>query len=393
MTNTLDVSFPDRGRDSEEVRQLLECRLESDLTFDAGHILGSMCSSPDSFAADIFSDQLEKNLGDPGLHPGLAELEAETIRLIGHLLHNQEAVGAIVSGGTEANLLAMWTAKNRAPSGCREVVLPETAHFSFDKAAGLMDLTLIKIPVDDHNRVRTDEYRRAVGPRTMALVGIAGTTGLGAVDPLQEISDIAVEKKLYLHVDAAFGGFVLPFLEDAGFHAAGPFDFALPGVDSMTIDPHKMGRAPIPAGCILYRDDHIAGHSQTIVSYLAGGHTRQRTIVGTRSGAAAAAVWALIEHHGRSGYAGIVKGCMENTYWLKDRLEAMDGVEPVIEPVINVLGIRPTRLPLEELVHRLRGRGYALSLFPGFLRITLMPHLTREHLTRFLDVLQEEVSV
>ena len=392
MTNTLNVSFPAAGLDSREVRRLLADRLEADLTFGSGHILGSMCSSPDPLAADIFSDQIEKNLGDPGLHPALAELEEEAIRLIGNLLHNQEAVGAVVSGGTEANLLAMWTAKNRAPAGCREVVLPETAHFSFDKAAGLMDLTLVKIPVDTDNRVRIDAYRRAVGPRTMALVGIAGTTGLGAVDPLQEISDIAVEQNLYLHVDAAFGGFVLPFLEDAGYAGAvGPFDFCLPGVDSMTIDPHKMGRAPIPAGCILYRDDTIAGHSATSVSYLAGGHTRQRTIVGTRSGAAVAAVWGLITMYGRAGYTEIVQRCMGNTHWLRNELQAMEGVETVIEPIINVLGIRPTRIPLETLAGRLRGRGYALSLFPGFLRITLMPHLTREQLTRFLKVLQEEV--
>ncbi len=393
MTKTLDITYPATGRDSREVRRLLDSRLEADLTFDSGYILGSMCSSPDPLAADIFSDQLEKNLGDPGLHQALAELEEETIRLIGSLLHNQDAVGAVVSGGTESNLLAMWTAKNRAHSSCREVVLPETAHFSFDKAAGLMDLTLVKIPVDADNRVRIDAYRSAVGPRTMALVGIAGTTGLGAVDPLREISDIAEEKKLYLHVDAAFGGFVLPFLEEAGCSGpCVPFDFVLPGVDSITIDPHKMGRAPIPAGCILYRNDHIAGHSATSVSYLAGGHTRQRTIVGTRSGAAVAAVWSLIMLYGRAGYTGIVKHCMDNTLWLKNRLQSMEGVETVIEPVINVLGIRPTRIQPETLADRLRGRGYALSLFPGFLRITLMPHLTREHLSLFLEVLQEEVT-
>lgn len=388
-----NAAFPPGGSTQEEILKLLERKLKADMTFDSGRILGSMCSSPDPFGALVFADQIEKNIGDPGLHPALAELESETIRTLGSLLHNPQAVGAIVSGGTEANLLAMWTAKNRAPREKREVVLPVTAHFSFDKAAGMMDLTLIKIPVDADNRVRIDDFRKAIGPRTMALVGIAGTTGLGAVDPLYQISEIAKEQDIYLHVDAAFGGFVLPFLDAAGYpHADTAFDFTLPGVDSITIDPHKMGRSPIPGGCILYRNDEIAGHSATDVTYLAGGHTRQRTILGTRSGASVAAIWSILQLHGFDGYTAIVRSCMENTLWVKKELDSLDSVEIVIEPVVNVLGIRPGKISAEILAEKLRRRGLALSLFPGFLRITLMPHLTRQHLSRFLEILQEEAD-
>jgi len=391
VPDSIYTPFPQNGLSQDQVRIHLEKKLEADLRFNSGRILGSMCSSPDPAAADIFSSYLERNIGDPGLHPDLADLEEETIRIIGTLLHNHGTVGAIVSGGTEANLLALWTAKNRTSKQCREVVLPETAHFSFDKAAGLMDLTLLKIPVDRDNRVDIEQYRKAVGPRTMALVGIAGTTGLGAVDPLELISDIAVEKDLYFHVDAAFGGFVLPFLESAGYPYTGSaFDFLLPGVDSITIDPHKMGRAPIPAGCILYRNDDIAGHSTTDVSYLSGGHTRQRTIVGTRSGASVAAVWSLLMMLGFKGYSAVIKKCMHTTHWLKNQIETVEGIRIVMEPVINVLGIQPDRIPAEVLSARLRQRGFALSLFPGFLRISMMPHLSEEHLSRFLEVLQEE---
>jgi len=388
-----DPQFPSSGKSVDQVRNDLNRILERDLTFGSGCILGSMCSKPDSFGARIFSEQLEKNIGDPGLHPALAELEYNTIRTIGDLLHHRDCVGAVVSGGTEANLLALWTAKNRAGKSRREVVLPATAHFSFDKAASLMDIDLVKIPVDRENRVCIDQYRQAVCPRTMALVGIAGTTGLGAVDPLSSISELAMKHELYLHIDAAFGGFVLPFLESAGYPCdQSDFDFQLPGVDSITIDPHKMGRAPIPAGCIIYRSDAIAGHSTTDVTYLAGGYTRQRTIIGTRSGASVAAVWSLIQSLGIEGYTDIVKRCMYMTHWLKDRIAEIEGIETVIEPVINVLGIKPTGMTPERLAEKLRNRGYALSLFPGFLRITLMPHLSIVNLSRFLHVLEEEAA-
>ncbi|MDZ7793747.1 MAG: tyrosine decarboxylase MfnA [Spirochaetia bacterium] len=390
-------SLPSKGRPADEVSALVAQRLSGDLTFTSGNILGSMCSQPHPFGADIFQQELAKNIGDPGLHPALAEMEAETIHILGSLCANPEAVGSIVTGGTEANLLAMWTAKNSAPKERREVVLPETAHFSFDKAASLMDLTLVKIPVDPHNRVKLDEYRQAVGPRTMALVAIAGTTGLGAVDPIAEIANVAEEHNLYLHVDAAFGGFVLPFLEAAGYQAdsapdQGAFDFSLAGVSSITLDPHKMGRTPIPAGCILYRNEKIAGSSTTRVSYLAGGKTRQRTIVGTRSGAAVAAVWASLQHIGFDGYRDTVRWCMENTYFLKKRIDAMAGIETVMPPVMNVLGIRPSQGTAEKLSEALRARGFALSLFPGFLRVTLMPHLNQSHLENFLMVLEATLN-
>jgi tyrosine decarboxylase / aspartate 1-decarboxylase len=387
------TSIPTRGLSAEKVQRMVDERLAADLTFPSGHILGSMCSQPHLFSEDIFQQQLSKNIGDPGLHPALAEMEAETIRILGDLFRNPQAVGSIVTGGTEANLLAMWTAKNSTSPVRREVVLPMTAHFSFDKAASLMDLQLIKIPVDTKNRVKIEEYRRAIGPHTMALVGIAGTTGLGAVDPLEEISELALQHELYLHVDAAFGGFVLPFLKSAGYpHDQSPFDFRLPGVSSLTVDPHKMGRTPIPSGCILYRSEKTAGSSTTHVAYLAGGKTRQRTIVGTRSGAAVAAVWATLQHLGLEGFTRTVRECMEQTHFLKNQIESRPGIETVIEPVMNVLGVRPTYCDPDELAGRLRQRGYALSQFPGFLRLTLMPHLSREHLERFLEVLQEELS-
>jgi tyrosine decarboxylase/aspartate 1-decarboxylase len=380
--------LPIEGIEAAAVKSGLQERLAGDLVFDSGAILGSMCSLPDPLALDVFTANMDKNIGDPGLHPALSELERETVGLLGDMLGEPNARGSIVTGGTEANLLALWTAKNIANPQQREVVLPETAHFSFDKAASMMDLQLIKVPVDAENRVLPEKYARAIGPRTMALVGIAGTTGLGAVDPLAKLSDLALHHGLYFHVDAAFGGFVLPFLEEAGFPAP-PFDVRLPGVSSIAIDPHKMGRSTIPAGCILYRSGEIAEASQTTVTYLAGGKTKQQTIVGTRPGGAVAAVWAVLARYGREGFVELVRGCMARTWRLTERLREMPLVNTVIEPVINVVGIRPRQTEPQRLAEELRRRGYALSLFPGFLRITVMPHLNDERIDSFLTVLEQ----
>ena len=137
-------------------------------------------------------------VGDPGLFPKLIELEKDYIKSLGQLLSCEAPGGSVVSGGSEANILAMWTARNRAQKHKREVIISEFCHFSFDKAADLLGLTLVKIPVGSDYKIRTDLARKAVGENTMAIVGIAGTTGLGVCDPISELSEIAVEHNIYL---------------------------------------------------------------------------------------------------------------------------------------------------------------------------------------------------
>jgi tyrosine decarboxylase/aspartate 1-decarboxylase len=385
--------IPLQGSGEADVLGALGRKLEGDLSFSGERILGSMCTLPHPTSAKVYEHYLDRNIGDPGLHPRLQQLERETIGMLGRLLGSRSAEGAIVTGGTEANLIALWAAKRKHREK-RKVVLPESAHFSFDKAADIMDLDLCKIPVEDDGRVDLKRYLEAIDDKTMVLVAVAGTTGLGAVDPITEISDAATAWKLPLHVDAAFGGFVLPFLAEAGYTAPA-FDFSLPGVSSITIDPHKMGRCAIPAGAIVFRNHDAAVASETEVSYLAGGKTRQRTIVGTRSGASVASIWATLHRLGRKGYVKTVATCMENSCYLYDRLRSMSGVDAVIEPQMNVVGFSPTkhrRIDPDELARRLRGRGWALSLFPGFLRITVMPHVSRKMLDAFLHDLEEIIA-
>lgn len=380
------------SQDPESILDGLEKRLSSDLTFAGGHILGSMCSEPDPVARSVFAEFLEKNIGDPGLFPAVVELEKEAIAILGDLLGGGRVGGSILTGGTEANILAMWAAKRRAGKNRREVVLSESAHFSFDKAADMMDLDIVRVPFDEHHRVRVAEVEAAITDRTMAIVGIAGSTGLGVVDPLEELSEIALEHDLYYHVDAAFGGFVLPFLAEAGYPAP-PFGFSLPGVSSITIDPHKMGRSAIPAGCLIFRDTGYERYTETKITYLAGGETSQHTVVGTRSGASVASVWAVLQRLGRKGYVETVKRAMETTQWLVGEVRKIPGLSIVVEPTVNIIGITTSGGDVPDLVNRLRKRGWATSLFDGYLRIAVMPHLNRELLAPFLSTLAELVKV
>ena len=98
---------PEKGLPQNIIRKMLEVKLQRDLNYSSGKILCSMCTNPHSFAKQIYRKYLEKNLGDPSLFPASAELEQEAIRMLGSLLSNPKASGSIVSGGTEANIIAL----------------------------------------------------------------------------------------------------------------------------------------------------------------------------------------------------------------------------------------------------------------------------------------------
>jgi tyrosine decarboxylase/aspartate 1-decarboxylase len=375
------------GLPQRKVLEELSLRLEKDFTYKSGRIIGSMCNDPNPFARKVLACFLEKNLGDSGLFPATAELEKETIQMIGSLLSNEKASGHIITGGTEANILALWAAKKSAKKEKCEVIVPASAHCSFDKAGELLNIKIVRAKLNNKFQVDTEALAKAITPNTIAVVGVAGTTGLGVVDPIATLSEIALDAGLYLHVDAAFGGFVLPFLRELG-HDIPIFDFEAPGVRSITVDPHKMGLAPIPAGGILFRDEKVKEFISWNVSYLAGGEAKHATIVGTRSGASVIAVWSLLRHLGREGYKRMIRRCMRLTWKLADEIPKIEGLEVMTEPTMNVIGLTSHTLSIRQIAHELRLKGWAVALFPRHIRIVAMPHIQKKHADEFLEDLK-----
>ncbi|MDI6690512.1 MAG: tyrosine decarboxylase MfnA [Candidatus Bathyarchaeota archaeon] len=382
------MKLQNKSLPQKTVLKELELKLKKDFTFTSGKILGSMCSEPHPIARRVYVRYLEKNLGDSGLFPGVTELEKEIVQMLGTLLSNPAATGHIVTGGTEANTLALWAAKRLSKKKNGEVIIPVSAHCSFDKAADILGLKIVKVGLNSKFQVDVAAVKKRLNPNTIAIVGVAGTTGLGVVDPIKELSEIALENNLYLHVDAAFGGFVLPFLRELSYSVP-DFDFTLPGVCSITIDPHKMGLAPIPAGGILFRNEEIKKAVAWKVPYLAGGETEQATLVGTRSGASVIAVWALLRHLGVEGYRRIINRCMRLTWKLVDEIKGIEGLEIVTEPVMNVVGLKSKVFDIRKVAHELRIKGWAISLFPGHIRVVVMPHIRWGHIEHFIKDLKE----
>jgi tyrosine decarboxylase/aspartate 1-decarboxylase len=366
------------GLSRKKVLAELKRTREQDKRYDSGKILCSMCTKPHPIAEKAYRLFLSSNLGDPGLFPGSAKLEKEVINQLATLLHGENGVGFMVSGGTEANLMALLAARNKAQVSQPEVVLPESAHFSFTKICSMLNLKPIYAGLDGSFRVDSSSVEKCVSKNTVAIVGTAGTAVLGAVDPIEELSRIALVHDVWLHVDAAFGGLVIPFLTDAKY----TFDFSLGAVKSMTVDPHKMGMAAIPAGGIIFRDPKDLAYIKTETPYLTDQY--QYTFVGTRTGAAAASAWAVFRFVGTDGFKKVVGKCMKTTQLMADELRD-SGFKLVVEPTLNILAFRSDK-GTKHLAEKLWENGWFVSYVPRYncIRIVVMPHVKKRHAMAFL---------
>jgi len=370
------------GRTFSEVMDFLKEMHQRDFQFSDGHVLGSMYTTPHEIAKKAYSLFWEANLGNPGLYPGTSKLQKEVVNILGGLTNGSNLAGYMVGGGTEANITSLWVAKKL--SGSDEVIFPKSAHFSFYKACDLMGLKPVVVDLNDNFQMDMGLMEEKLSDRTAAVVGIAGTTELGVVDPISEISELCEARNTYFHVDAAFGGFVLPFLKELGYDSP-PFDFSLPGVSSLTVDPHKMGMATIPSGVLLIRKKEYLSNIAIESPYLT--HIRQSALAGTRNSASVAATYAVLKHLGRNGYKDIVRHCMEMTMYLKRSIEEM-GLTLVTKPTMNIIGINFKDAPKVEKEMDSKGWKLSKAKHPCCLRLVIMPHVTPKIADEFIGDLE-----
>lgn len=388
----LNSDFPLYGTPISVVNRDIENLLQIDIPYESGKVFGAMSTAPHQIVKDLNAQYCDKNLGDRGLNLGTAMLEKRLVNILGHLLGGQPSdsfFGNMTSGGTESNIMAMYTAKTLQPNITKpNVVLSEAAHYSFEKIARLMNIEMRYIPVDGQFMPDMEEFEAAIDDQTLALVGIAGSSALGLVDPINEISHLAKKYHKYLHIDGAFGGFVLPFLEKLGYSFP-LYDFRNPEVCSFSVDPHKMGMNLNPSGILLLRDQ---GENQLgfEISYLAGGGHKTFNLLGTRPGAPVITFWGLIQSLGFTGFLNIIQQCWENTQYFYNRIQEIPLLHTVCYPQMNVVGITlQTQHPKTDIARLntyLRELGWNLGYFEkwNLLRCVFMPHIQKSHIDAFL---------
>lgn len=325
-----------------------------------------------------------------------------------HWMHSaQHSLGAMCSGGTIANLTALWVARNLllkpdgdfagiaaeglaaglAHYGYRRltVMVSERGHYSLGKAADVLGIgrrNLIAIPTDENNRIRIDVLRQtcaevaADGGRVLAIVGVAGTTETGHIDPLDQLADVAEEIDAFFHVDAAWGGATL--LSKTHRHLLKGVERA----DSVTIDAHKQMYVPMGAGMVLFKDPSmvraIEHHAEYIIRHGSkdlGAHTLE----GSRPGMAML-IYSALHVMGRRGYELLIDQSIAKAKEFAKLIEQQDDFEVITEPELCILTYRfiPSRVkPILQ------------QATPEQVR-RIMPHLNA--LTRFIQKRQRETG-
>ncbi|MHA1911492.1 MAG: aminotransferase class V-fold PLP-dependent enzyme [Candidatus Kariarchaeaceae archaeon] len=375
-----------------------ESEKTQDNDYSSGKILRSMNTSPHPIAQKIFIENLEINLGDPQLFPNSFQLENETIQLVNSLANYSKNTifGNFVSGGSEANVLGLWAARNsfRKKTGKKtgQIVLPETAHPSLLKGIDLMGCELVQLQVDTCFKAKYDLLEDLDERNIVAVVGIAGNTIAGVSDPLDQLFKIASEKNLWVHLDAALGGFTYPFIGGEKHLLHGSLEEGK--ANSMTLDPHKMMSIPIPTGGIVYQSKEMIDEISYPIPYL-GKEAISTTISGTRPGAGMKALRAMLTdpNYGWEYYRSVVKRCHEDALWLKTELEKRGMVVPITpETVITVAQLPSGKEETQNLINLLQERGYIVGSSKGWMRIVVMPHVKHEHLESFLNTLEETIT-
>lgn len=280
-----------------------------------------------------------------------------------HIQHSESTLGLIVSGGTAANIAALWCARNTVlgPKGAFRGVASEglpaalnfygyqgavvigssLMHYSFEKAADLLGIGvsgLIRVPANRQNQIdlralcKTIAECRARNQLILALVGVAGATDSGGIDPLTQLAEIAREAKIHFHVDAAWGGPVL-FSKQHRRMLAG-----IEQADTVVIDGHKQFYLPMGIGMLLLRNPHLAQAIEKQASYIVRRGSfdlGRRALEGSRPGMVLL-LHAALHLIGRRGYEYLIDEGIRKTQFMAELIRSRSEFELLSEPMINI---------------------------------------------------------
>lgn len=377
---------------SDYAQDIMEQLVAHSVHTAAPSFIGHMTSALPHFVLPLSKLMvgLNQNLVKIETSKAFTPLERQVLGMMHHLAYGESdafydkwmhsaktSLGAFCSGGTVANITALWIARNRLLKADGEfkgiaaqgmvaamlhygyrglaVLVSERGHYSLGKAADVLGLgrdNFISVPTGSDNRVDVAAMRekaqqlQAEGIKVMALVGVAGTTETGNIDPLHDMADLATELDCHFHVDAAWGGATL--LSNNNRHLLNGIERA----DSITIDAHKQMYVPMGAGMVLFKDpaasDAIEHHAEYILrkgSKDLGSHTLE----GSRPGMAML-VHACLRVIGRQGYEMLIDKGIEKARYFAELIKQTADFELISEPELCILTYRYVPEPIKQAI-------------------------------------------
>lgn len=404
---------------TQKIKQSIFEALSKNLNYNSEKILGLPATSLDSdifyedapFLKDApFLSTLIANPNHIGCHTlesdseavfsGTQTIEKDLIRICAEEIFQAEAGtcdGYVASGGTEANIEAVWIYRNYFQKNFDakleeiRVVFSTDSHYSFPKACNLLSLKPLIFSVNEESRSVNFDLLRAQlrqhqeqGAKYFIININLSTTMFGSVDDINGMTELLAELGIEykLHIDGAFGGFIYPFTNPDSQH-----NFKNPVVSSITIDAHKMLQSPYGTGIFLIRKNMMQYVCTEEASYVQG---KDYTLCGSRSGANAIAVWMILHTHGSAGWTVKMHQLLDQTNIICSALDEL-GVRYYHNPFVNIVSIRA------EFISSELARSFTLvpddHEAPKWYKIVLMAHVKRGIIDNFLNQLRSELLI
>ena len=367
------VAFPASGRAWPELQKDMAGRTAGDADWRGGRTaIFFFMANQEAYEVGkrAYMEHFSENaLGAGRAYPGIGVMEKEVLDYGLDLLHAPPgARGVFTTGGTESILLAVKAAReaHRAKTGAGprdplNLVMPISGHPAFDKAALLMDIEVRRAPLRADMRVDVDALKGLIDANTMMLLGSAPCFPHGVIEPIGELSQIALEAGVWMHVDACVGGWIAPFFERIG-RGAPAFDFRHPGVRSISADLHKFGFAPKPSSTVFFRDGEDLERSIFRLGTWGSGLYTTATMSGSRPGAAVAAAWAVINHLGLDGYETAARGIAQTVDDYVAGLSAIEGITFWAKPDVSILNFGSNDFDIYAVAERMKAKGWVPGL-------------------------------
>ncbi len=364
------MPLPQQGLTRDQVIQALSDFRAHDISWRDGRVLAYVYDAgqeAESIVKEAFSQYLSENALDPTTFPSTLQMEREIVRITADLLGgDDQVVGSVTTGGTESIMLAVKTARDWARAAKPAVkepqmILSQTAHAAFHKAAHYFGLKLVIVPFDEQSyEADVQGMRAALNDNTILLVASAPNYSHGVIDPVQEIAAMAEEQGILCHVDACIGGFQLAFMRQIGYQVR-PFDLSLPGVTSLSADLHKYGYSAKGASILLQRNKELrqyqfyANLSTTAYAIV------NPTLLSTKSGGPLAAGWAILHYLGLDGYKKIVAEVAEATTKLIQGINSMPDLGVLGTPDMCIFALGSDTINVFQLADVMKTKGWYLQ--------------------------------
>jgi glutamate/tyrosine decarboxylase-like PLP-dependent enzyme len=363
--------IPANGLSPQQISQAFDEVSRNDVRWQDGKAFSlAYNAGPDVLrvAEDAYKRFAGANALNTGAFPSLRQMQSEVLDMVGVWLGSPTtAAGYFTSGGTESILMAVKAARDqyRAESSVTHpnIVLPTSAHAAFDKAAAYFGVELRRVAVRTDWRADVEAMARQIDSNTILIVGSSPQYPQGVIDDIPALANIALQHNVNFHVDACMGGVSLAYLSRLN-HQIPPWNLAVNGVTSISVDLHKFGYTSKGASVIMYANKRLRSFQGFFTDQWLGGVYASSGMLGTKSGGPIAAAWAVMHYLGDDGYLRLTRSARIATETLTQHINAHPHLSLLAQPdalLLSFVATNPKRLNIYAVADEMWKRGWYID--------------------------------